>query len=47
MKKVAPTYGKIDQFLHAIFGIERENRVLELEGIHSGHVWYVVGAENS
>jgi hypothetical protein len=30
-----------------VFGTARGSRVLELEGIHSGHVWYLFGVANA
>jgi len=38
-------YGR--DFLHAIFGTTRKFRVLEIQGIHNGHVLYLFGAANA
>jgi hypothetical protein len=43
----ANSHGKGEQFLHAFFGTTRENRVLEPEDNHSGHVWQWVRAVKS
>jgi hypothetical protein len=41
------SYGKTGDFSQLVFGTARENKELELEGSHCGHVWHLVRAVNS